>query len=231
MRPADPTHGIAPTLYRQQPGDTIHAGFRVKQTIQASACLGFRASVRIMSAPQHEKLTIVHYPDPVLHQVAAPVEQFNGELRQLAEAMVSLMHEAKGVGLAAPQVGRLIRLFVCNITGEPGGDMIVVNPQFSELTGGEEKEEGCLSIPGATVTMRRATRAVMRAFDMDGRPVELIGEGLRARVWQHETDHLNGRLIVDNMSATDEIANRRALRQLRDEFAAPRKPGRAGTRR
>ncbi len=184
-----------------------------------------------MSTPRPDKLTIVNYPEPILHKVAAPVEEFNGALRQLAEGMVRLMHEAKGVGLAAPQVGHSIRLFVCNDTGEPGADVVVVNPQFAELTGGEEKEEGCLSIPGATVSMRRATRVVMRAYDLEGQPVELIGEGLRARVWQHETDHLNGRLIVDNMSATDELANRRALRQLRDEFSGGRRPGRPGSRR
>lgn len=173
-----------------------------------------------MRLPDPDNLRIVRYPDPVLKKVCAPVEGFGPELKALAGKMLALMHAAEGAGLAGPQVGILIRLFVCNPTGEPGDDLVCVNPRFIELTGAEEKEEGCLSIPGVSVTMRRATHAVMEAWDTDGKPFQRTGCDLEARIWQHEADHLEGRLITDNMATTDEIANRRAVRQLEAEYAA-----------
>jgi len=171
-----------------------------------------------MKLPSPSRLRIVLYPNPVLKKRAADVGKFNAEIAVLAKRMLVLMREAKGVGLAAPQVGVGLRVFVCNPTGEPGDDLICVNPRFTELSGGEEREEGCLSIPGVTVTMRRAMSVVMAAFDVDGKPFQTTGTELRARIWQHETDHLDGRLIIDNMSATDEIANRRAIKQLQENF-------------
>ncbi|UCC31947.1 MAG: peptide deformylase [Phycisphaerales bacterium] len=173
-----------------------------------------------MRLPDPDNLRIVHYPDPVLKKVCAPVEEFGPELKALADKMLALMHEAEGAGLAGPQVGIPIRLFVCNPTGEPGNDLVCVNPRFIELTGGEEKEEGCLSIPGVSVTTRRATQAVMEAWDTDGKPFRRTGCDLEARIWQHEADHLEGRLLTDNMATTDEIANRRAVRQLEADYAA-----------
>ena len=173
-----------------------------------------------MRLPDPDKLRIVHYPDPVLKKVCAPVEGFGPELKALANKMLSLMHQAEGAGLAGPQVAIPIRLFVCNPTGEPGDDLVCVNPRFIQLTGAEEKEEGCLSIPGVSVTMRRATHAVMEAWDTDGRLFQRTGRDLEARIWQHEADHLEGRLLTDNMTTTDEIANRRAVRQLEADYAA-----------
>lgn len=160
-------------------------------------------------------LRILHYPNPILRQPARTVETFDEGLAELARRMLVLMHELQGVGLAAPQVGVSIRLFVCNPTGEPRDDLVAVNPVLTDLSGAEEKPEGCLSIPGVTVQMRRAFRACLRAQDARGAALELSGEDLRARVWQHETDHLNGVLIIDRMSEADEIANRRALKALR----------------
>jgi peptide deformylase len=137
--------------------------------------------------------------------------------------MLTLMKEAKGVGLAAPQVGISVRLFVCNITGEAGDDTVFVNPRFVERTGLMEGEEGCLSIPGVSVSLRRSARAVIEACDLEGRSFRRTGEQMLARAWQHEMDHLNGLLIIDNMSPTDEIANRRAIKQLEADYAAARK--------
>ncbi len=168
------------------------------------------------------KLRIVLYPDPVLRSRCAPLREFGEDLKSLTDRMLDLMHEAKGVGLAGPQVGVLLRLFVCNPTGEPGDDQVCVNPRFGDLTGAAEAEEGCLSIPAVTVTMRRATHAVMETSDPYGNVSELSGEALKARVWQHEVDHLDGRLIIDNMSPTDEISNRRALKQLKEDYQASR---------
>jgi len=169
------------------------------------------------------KLRIARYPDSALKRRAESVEQFGPELKRLADAMFELMRGSKGVGLAAPQVGQPIRLFICNATTQPQDDLICINPTLHDLTGSAEQQEGCLSLPGVTVTMRRATHVVLRAFDVEGRPFERLANGLLARVWQHEIDHLDGRLIIDRMSVADEIANRRALRQLETEFASKRR--------
>lgn len=166
-----------------------------------------------------ENLRVVRYPDPVLSQVCAPLESFGSEVQRLAERMLELMHEARGVGLAAPQVGLLLRLFVCNPTNEEGEDRVYGNPRFLELTGAEEREEGCLSLPEASVMMRRATHAVIEARDATGQVFTVTSDELAARVWQHETDHLDGKLIIDRMSEADEIANRRILKQLKEEYA------------
>jgi peptide deformylase len=171
-----------------------------------------------------KRLVIVHYPDPILKRICAPVDDFGPELRALADRMLVMMKEGNGVGLAAPQVGIPLRLFVCNPTGEPADDTVCVNPEFVELSGAEEKEEGCLSLPGIGVTMRRAKRAVMKVRNLNGEPEERIGEDLLARIWQHETDHLDGRLIIDKMSTSDEISNRRAIRQLEADYkTSPRR--------
>ncbi|MFQ5592095.1 MAG: peptide deformylase [Phycisphaerae bacterium] len=174
-------------------------------------------------------LRIVRYPDPILKKTCAPVEQFGEELRGLTERMLELMKQGGGIGLAGPQVGLLIRIFVCNATGEPQDDLVCVNPHLSDLCGAGDAEEGCLSIPGVTVTMRRATKATIKACDAEGRSFVRTGLDLVARVWQHEADHLEGRLITDHMSTADEISNRRALKQLRDDYTGGRRQ--AGARR
>lgn len=173
-----------------------------------------------MEIPNLNKLRIVRYPDPILKRVCKPVESFGSQLNDLVDAMLVLMHAAQGVGLAAPQVGVAIRLFVCNRTGEPEDDVIFVNPKLSDLEGVSEEPEGCLSIPEVDVTMRRATGVTIEATDAAGNPIRREGKDIEARVWQHEMDHLDGRLITDTMSATDEIANRRALKQLEADFSA-----------
>lgn len=165
-----------------------------------------------------ETLRIVRYPDPVLMRTAEPVESFGPALEALGRRMLELMRAHDGVGLAAPQVGLSLRLFVCNATGELEDDLICVNPTLSALTGSQEQNEGCLSIPHVTVAMRRAAQATMEWFNPVGDRCERTGEGLLVRIWQHEIDHLNGRLIIDSMSTTDELANRRAIRQLRDDY-------------
>lgn len=167
-------------------------------------------------------LRLIYYPAPILKKRAVEIERFGPLVRALAKRMFEVMGENKGLGLAAPQVGVGVRLFVCNVTGEPGDDLVFVNPHFTDLDDSEGNEEGCLSIPGATVTMRRATRAAIEAFDGNGKRFRMTGEDISSRVWQHEMDHINGRLIIDNMSATDEIANRRAIKQLKQEYTSVR---------
>lgn len=173
--------------------------------------------------PNPDNLRIVVYPEPVLKKACAPVDQFGPAIRALADRMFALMKEAKGVGLAAPQLGVPVRLFVCNPTGEPNDDCVYVNPVLSDLTGAVEESEGCLSIPDVSVNMRRATGATIDAMDAEGKPFRTNGERVIARIWQHETDHLEGRLIIDNMSATDQIANRRVLKELVADYDASKR--------
>lgn len=136
--------------------------------------------------------------------------------------MLDLMYEASGVGLAAPQVGILRRLFVCNTTGKPEGALAFVNPTL-ELTGHNvEAEEGCLSIPEVYADLVRCSKVTLRGQDLQGNPVEAQAAALLARVWQHELDHLNGVLIIDRMSDSARLANRRALRHLENKHRAKR---------
>lgn len=169
---------------------------------------------------------IIIYPDPRLRRVCKPVEIFDEDLDRLTLRMLKLMHEAKGIGLAAPQVGVLRRFFVCNVTGDPADDRIYVNPELSDFEGFAEGEEGCLSIPDVTVTVRRSLSCTMRACDAAGAAIETHESELLARVWQHECDHLTGRLILDYMSEADTIANRRVLKQLEEKV----KPRRSASR-
>lgn len=164
-------------------------------------------------------LSLVYYPHPVLRKRCRPIERFDASLAALAARMFDIMREERGIGLAAPQVGLSVQMFVCNATGEPEGDMICVNPVLLDPEGVAEGDEGCLSIPDVSVPMRRATRITLKAFDATGRSFQLTGEALLARVWQHEYDHLLGRLIVDSMNDAVRIENRRAIKQLEDDFA------------
>lgn len=165
-----------------------------------------------------KSLRIIHYPDPRLRRACEPVTEFDGTLAALVERMLVLMETGKGVGLAAPQVGVTQRLLVMNPTLEPGATQVLVNPTIHDAHGSAEAEEGCLSLPGVTAQVRRAQRCVVTAQDLQGRPIELELEDLPARVVQHETDHLNGVLIVDRMGPSDRIATRKTLRALEDQF-------------
>jgi peptide deformylase len=160
------------------------------------------------------KLRIITYPDPRLRKPCQPVTQFDETLAAVARRMIELMRGAKGVGLAAPQVGLSWQLFVCNVTGQEGDDLVCLNPRLTDLAGLVENEEGCLCLPDVTVTVRRNVEGVLHAQDLGGKRFQRRGAGLQARCWQHECDHLNGRLIIDYMSEADKIANRRVLRQL-----------------
>lgn len=167
-------------------------------------------------------LRIIHYPDPRLRKMCKPVESFDASLPQLAERMFELMRADEGIGLAAPQVGLAIRLFVCNITGEPKDDLVVINPRLSDFGDSDQSEEGCLSIPDVRGTFLRYMSCKLSAQDISGKTFEMVGSDLSARCWQHECDHLDGKLILDRFSEADKIANRRKLKQLEADFKAPR---------
>ncbi|MEM6553845.1 MAG: peptide deformylase [Planctomycetota bacterium] len=161
------------------------------------------------------KLAIVHYPAAVLRERAAEVPAVDEGVRAVAERMLELMHAAPGVGLAAPQVGLPWRLFVANPTGEAGDDRVYINPELTEPTReAESQEEGCLSLPEVRAQVARPRGITIRALGVDGKPFEETDDGLLARIWQHETDHLDGVLILDRMTRIEKIANRRAVKAL-----------------
>ena len=168
----------------------------------------------------YSKLGIVLWPDPHLRKTCQPVKQFTSALRQLAERMLELMRNGKGVGLAAPQVGHNIRMFVMNPTGQPTDDRVYVNPVLSDPLGEETGEEGCLSLPSITAQINRNKAIRMQAQDLDGKPIEDTQSGYIARIWQHECDHLNGVLITDRMGLGDRLKYRRALRELEQTYAS-----------
>lgn len=172
----------------------------------------------LLSKIDFARLKIIEYPDPRLRKKCAPVEVFDADLERLTQRMCELMHEHNGVGLAAPQVGILQQVFVCNVTGDPKDDTVYVNAELTDLEGDVEGSEGCLSIPDVNVNMHRALKCTLTGKDLKGKPIKIKGEELSARVWQHEMDHINGRLIIDNMSEADKVANRRSLKRLEADF-------------
>lgn len=161
---------------------------------------------------------IVRYPDPRLRRECEPIEVFDESLAALVERMYQMMAQERGVGLAAPQVGISRLLFVCNPTGKPEDNAVYINPKLSGLIGSVEGEEGCLSFPDVRAMVRRARKCRIEAQNLDGSSFEQVGEDLIARIWQHETDHLHGRLIVDRMNETDKIANKKLLGDLETDY-------------
>ena len=168
----------------------------------------------------HEELKIIVYPDPRLRRVSKPVEVFDQNLSASAQRMFELMREARGVGLAAAQVGHNIRLFIANPTGKPEDDRVYVNPELFEADGEETGEEGCLSLPNLNAQIVRAPAVRMRAQDLAGKVFEQSETGFLPRIWQHELDHLNGILIIDRMGPTARMESRKLLKELEDRFAA-----------
>lgn len=161
-----------------------------------------------------DKCKMTRFPAPVLRGKAAPVETIDDSIRKLVEKMTDLMIEHKGIGLAAPQAGVGLRLFIISLTGTRDNVRVYINPTVTGLGDLEEAEEGCLSVPGVWTRIRRHKRASVTATDLDGRPFSDEGEGLYARALQHEYDHIEGLVIVNRMSATARIAHRRELKKL-----------------
>jgi len=172
----------------------------------------------VLSAKQIQALKIIAYPDPRLQTICTPIESYGDWLDALGRRMIELMQSVRGVGLAAPQVGLPWRLFVIAAVGDKGEDRIYVNPALSALSGRERAEEGCLSLPEVNVPIDRATRATVQAHTPSGEPFQFTAEGFLARVWQHENDHLAGRLIIDYMDTQSELVNGRALKALRAKY-------------
>ncbi len=164
-------------------------------------------------------LKIIHYPDPRLAQVCSQIEQIDQMVRMLADRMFELMFEASGVGLAAPQVGITLQLFVASPTFQPEDRQVFINPKITSTEDTAEFEEGCLSLPGITCKVTRAKIVTIEALDADGKPFSVTADELAARAYQHEIDHLNGRILLDRMGSLAKLANRRTIKDLQDQFA------------
>ncbi len=157
--------------------------------------------------------TLVKYPDPGLQEQCAPVEEFDEDLRRLADDMVETMRAESGIGLAAPQVGEAVQLTVVDLSAGTDPDQLIriVNPHVKLEEGELREEEGCLSFPEVILTVPRPARVVVSGQDLEGNDVEIEAEGLLARCLHHEIDHLNGVLFIDRVSPLKRDMTRRRI--------------------
>jgi peptide deformylase len=144
---------------------------------------------------------ILRYGEQPLHQPAAAVTDFDDQLQRLVDDLIETMYAAPGIGLAAPQVGVPLRVFVADLSvgRDRDGLIVMVNPTFVERDGMQLEDEGCLSVPGFNATVVRPARAVLRGFDRHGQEQRIEAKALLARAFQHEMDHLDGVLFVDRL--------------------------------
>ena len=165
---------------------------------------------------------IVIWPDPILKEVAAPVERVDDSIRRLLDDLAETMYAADGVGLAAPQIAVLKRCITIDTSPRQEGQKLVylVNPEIVKYQGKTTYTEGCLSIPGEAEEVERAAKVWVRALGYDGKPFVLEAEGLLAIAVQHETDHLNGTLFVDYLSSLKRELIRKRMKKLKAERAA-----------
>ena len=164
-----------------------------------------------------------YYGDPVLRRKAARVAQVTPEVLELARGMYEVMYAARGVGLAAPQVGVLQRVFVVDLESEEGVRVkrVFVNPVLVAKEGSMIGEEGCLSIPGLYADVKRAAHVAFEALDENGAPFRIEAEGMLARALQHELDHLDGVLFVDRLSIIRRKLLEPKLEKIRQEARSP----------
>ncbi|HWP35487.1 MAG TPA: peptide deformylase [Thermodesulfobacteriota bacterium] len=170
---------------------------------------------------------IRRYPDPVLKQRSEPVARITPEIVELCRDMAETMYAAPGVGLAANQVGVLLRIFTADCSGpdEPRQLITMINPELVEAKGEVKEEEGCLSVPDYFAPVTRYAEVTVRGLDLEGREQVVTASGLLARCFQHELDHLDGRLFVDRLGPVKRDLFRRRYRKYlaaREEADAPR---------
>lgn len=160
---------------------------------------------------------IVKYGDPVLETPGQPVEKFDEELQKLVADMFESMYAANGVGLAAPQIGISRRLAVIDVSNgkNPEAKIVCANPEITHTEGEQREEEGCLSLPGFRGHVLRPLYVTVRAQDATGKEFEMRGEGLLARAFCHEIDHLNGTLFISHLSLLKRDLIKRKIRKLR----------------
>ena len=156
-------------------------------------------------------LEVAVWPAPILKKKMDPVVVFDKELEFLAEQMFETMYSLRGIGLAAPQVGINQRIFVMDV-GE--GPLAIINPKITKKMGNDVLEEGCLSIPEVTINIARPQQITVKYMDENGKTMEITCEDLTARVIQHETDHLNGKLVIDYASSDEKAQFKDQLKAL-----------------
>lgn len=170
-----------------------------------------------------DKCCITRFPAPVLGQRAKPVEKIDDSIHALADKMMDLMVQYKGVGFAAPQAGVSLRIFVASSDGTKENAKVYINPVITPSGKLETAEEGCLSLPGIWGKIRRYSKCSIKAQDLNGKEFSEEAEGLLARIFQHECDHLDGLLVADKLSTVAKIAARKKLKQLREEYEQNKK--------
>jgi len=164
-------------------------------------------------------LEILKYPNPKLKKKSQPVEKIDPSLRQLVQNLVETLYAAPGVGLAAPQVGYLLRLVVIDVTpvNQPKNLMVLINPEIISSEGECTWEEGCLSVPDFNEEVKRKKKVVVRCQNLEGETVEVEGNDLLSIVLQHEIDHLDGILFVDHLSQLKRDLYKRQLKKEKKE--------------
>lgn len=165
---------------------------------------------------------IVIWPDPILKEIAKPVDRVDDTLRRLLDDMAETMYAADGVGLAAPQIAELKRCIVIDTSPRQEGQQLIhlVNPEIVRTEGRTTYTEGCLSIPGEAEDVERAAKVWVRALDYFGKPYELEAEGLLAIAIQHEHDHLEGTLFVDHLSSLKRELIKKRMKRLKAQRVA-----------
>jgi peptide deformylase len=148
-------------------------------------------------------IDICKYPDPVLLKKAEPIKEVDESIKTLIQDMIDTMYMAPGIGLAANQVGRPLRLIVFDVSAkdQEKNPSVILNPEIIEAEGEQTLEEGCLSVPDYSSDVKRSAKVKVRGLNIEGRPLEICGEGLLATVLQHEIDHLDGILFIERISA------------------------------
>jgi peptide deformylase len=164
--------------------------------------------------------TILHYPDERLREKGKRIDALTDEVKRLVDDMAETMYAAPGVGLAATQIGEPLQLFVIDTAedGQPSDFRVFINPEILEREGALTWSEGCLSFPGVNEEIERAAKVRVRAQGRDGKPFELVAEGLLAIAVQHEYDHLQGVLMIDHMGPLKKRMTHRKMLK-RDEGA------------
>jgi peptide deformylase len=176
-------------------------------------------SLAVPTGPPRKIYSIVKYGDPILEKPTAAIVDFGPELEELTEDMFASMYAAQGVGLAAPQIGKNLRLTVVDVTAgkNPEGRIVLINPEIIHAEGEKREEEGCLSIPGFRGYVVRPQFVTVKAQNAKGETFEIRGEDLLARAFCHEIDHLNGILFIQHLSMLKRDLIRRKIKKLRKQ--------------